>query len=47
MKSIKVDLTIDELIILIYCLVGAAPSKDKEQQTAALYDRLNKIIAGI
>ena len=47
MKSIKIELSIDELEIIMRCLIGIPVSRDKEKETAELYDRLNKITAGI
>jgi hypothetical protein len=46
--SIKIELSIDEILLIMYFIRTSIPdNKNKEIVASKLYDRLDKIIAGI
>jgi hypothetical protein len=46
-KNVKIELSIDEILLIMYLIRNAIlDGKNKEVIAAELYDRLDKIISG-
>jgi hypothetical protein len=43
----KIDLTVNEMLIIIRCIESSTPAVDLEKQTLELHARLTKILLGI
>ena len=47
MNKIKLELTIDELLVIMFCMRNSLLTGKNADLAANLYDRLDKIISGI
>jgi hypothetical protein len=45
--KIKLELTIDELILIMFCIRNSILSERNADLAAILYERLDKVISGI